>query len=150
MRAIKNRREKIGPDPVEPRSSFLEWNYNAEIFAFGKRLGEEFDEKLLQQALIHRSYVNKQETKNEDASEKQLNDNSELIKEGDDFIRSYLKKSFSKQHPSEIGNSLVDYLMSESMLSHVAFHMGLKDIVLTGVSILSYILYLTLLKMCWT
>lgn len=135
MRVLKNRREKIGPDPIEPRSSFLEWNYNAEIFAFGKRLGEEFDEKLLRQALIHRSYVNKQQSQTEGASQEQLSDNSELIQEGNDFIRSYLRESFSKKHPSEIGNSLVEYLMNETMLSHVAVHMGLKDIVLTAVSI---------------
>lgn len=136
MKAIKSRRDKIGPDPVEPRSSFLEWNYNAEIFAFGKRLGEEFNEKLLRQALTHRSYVNKQKTETEGASQELLSDNFELIQEGDDFIRSYLKESFSKKHPSKIGNCLVEYLMSEAMLSHVGLHLGLKDIILTAVSIL--------------
>ncbi len=32
-------------------------NYDAELFAFGKRLGEEFDENILRTAFIHR-FVN--------------------------------------------------------------------------------------------
>ncbi|KAJ8933762.1 hypothetical protein NQ314_013795 [Rhamnusium bicolor] len=63
LKELKRRRDKIGPEPEKPRSSFLEWNYEAEIYAFGKRLGEEFDKKLLKQALIQREYANMQEFK---------------------------------------------------------------------------------------
>lgn len=60
---MKRRRDKIGLEPEQPRSSFLEWNYEAELFAFGKRLGEEFDRNLLKKALIQREYANLQEFK---------------------------------------------------------------------------------------
>lgn len=61
LRVLKVRRDLIGPEPEKPRSSYLEWNYDAEMYAFGKRLGEEFDKELLKQALIQREYVNMQE-----------------------------------------------------------------------------------------
>lgn len=51
------RRKKVGPEKPEPRSSYLEWNYDAEIYAFGMRLNEEFDENILRKALVHRSYT---------------------------------------------------------------------------------------------
>lgn len=57
LREVYNRRKKLGPEPLKPRSSYLEWNYEAEVFAFGKRLGEEFKSDILKQALTHRSYV---------------------------------------------------------------------------------------------
>lgn len=63
MKELRNRRIKIGPEPEQPRSSYLEWNYEAELFAFGKRLGEEFERNLLKKALIQREYANLQEFK---------------------------------------------------------------------------------------
>lgn len=63
LREMKLRRDKLGPEPEQPRSSFLEWNYEAELFAFGKRLGEEFDRNLLRKALTQREYANLQEFK---------------------------------------------------------------------------------------
>lgn len=61
LEEINRRKKKLGPQPESPRSSYLEWNYDAEIFAFGKRLHEEFDKKLLKQAFIQREYSNLQE-----------------------------------------------------------------------------------------
>lgn len=55
---MQKRRDKLGPEAPSPRSSFLEWNYEAELYAFGKRLGENFDRQILKQALVHRSYSN--------------------------------------------------------------------------------------------
>lgn len=132
LKILKNRRDQIGPEPPSPRSSYLEFNYDAEIFAFGKRLGEEFNEDLLRQALIQKSYVNKmKDSENPDQS---IKDNSELEEEGGRFISEYIKEQFSGKYATEIVNSLHQYLTTESMLSHVALHIGLKDIVLTAVS----------------
>lgn len=63
FREINRRRKQIGPEPEQPRSSYLEWNYEAEIFAFGNRLGEKFDRNLLVKALTQREYANLQEIK---------------------------------------------------------------------------------------
>ncbi|KRT79671.1 hypothetical protein AMK59_8804, partial [Oryctes borbonicus] len=73
LHELQRRRDKIGPPKPEPRSSYLEWNYDAEIFAFGKRLGEEFKEDVLRRALTHRSYVKSQ------GDNVQVEDNSAFI-----------------------------------------------------------------------
>lgn len=54
---LKLQRDKLGPEKPLPRSTYLEWNYDAEIYAFGKRLNEDFQEDLLRTALINRSYT---------------------------------------------------------------------------------------------
>lgn len=51
------------PQPLQPRTSYLEWNYDAEIYAFAKRLGETFNDALLRRAFVHRTYVIQQEIK---------------------------------------------------------------------------------------
>jgi len=43
---------EVGPEKPRHRSEFLEWNYDSEIFAFGKRLKDEFDENLLRLAFV--------------------------------------------------------------------------------------------------
>jgi large subunit ribosomal protein L44 len=134
LKQLKKRRDEIGPEPEQPRSTFLEWNYEAEVFAFGKRLGEEFDRKTLKQALTHRSYVTVEENKAKEKGVEFENpaSNQDLIKEGDSIISQYLKEKLRKSHPDDVVTVLSDYLTTVDMLSHVALHMGLKDIILTA------------------
>lgn len=127
LKALKRRRDKLGPEEPSPRSSYLEWNYEAELYAFGKRLGENFDRDILKRALIHRSYSN---INNQDQENKIL-DNKELIKEGNDIIIQFLKEEF-QNYPDDVINSLIKYLTSDDMLSHVAKHLGLTDLVFTS------------------
>lgn len=63
-----------------------------------------------------------------------VKDNSKLIQEGDEIIQKYLRETF-KNYPEEIAESIIGHLISTSMLAHVATHIGLKDIILTKVSI---------------
>nr|CAI5862016.1 unnamed protein product [Callosobruchus analis] len=134
LRELKARKEKLGPIPEEPRSSFLEWNYDAELFAFGKRLGEEFDRKLLQQALTSREYANLKEFQ---AQEKgvELSENlhnHELIHEGEKIILKTIKEEYKKHYPEDIVNAVCNYLTTEEILGSLGRDMGLKDIVLTN------------------
>ncbi|KAK9874267.1 hypothetical protein WA026_002620 [Henosepilachna vigintioctopunctata] len=128
LRELKRRKDQLGPEKPSPRSSFLEWNYEAELFAFGKRLGENFKRDILKQALLHSSYVHlqKQENNLED-----LKDNSELIAEGSNIINQYLKDEFLKLYPRDIAESFLKYLTSDNMMAHVAKHLGLADLLLT-------------------
>lgn len=72
------------PKP-NPRSGYLEWNLEAELYAFGKRVNEDFDPDLLRTAFTFRSYVIKEESRQKDVgieiSENQK-DNIELIEQG--------------------------------------------------------------------
>ncbi|XP_018562151.1 39S ribosomal protein L44, mitochondrial [Anoplophora glabripennis] len=134
LRVLKKRRDLIGPEPEKPRSTYLEWNYDAEIYAFGKRLGEEFDKSLLRRALTQREYANMQEFT---AKEKGLPipekiDNYELIQEGNEIISRVIKEEYRKLYPEDIVNAVHNYLTSEDMMSYVGSHIGLKDLILTN------------------
>lgn len=60
LRELKRRKDKMGPEPIARRSSFIDWNFNAELYAFSKRLNENFNLTLLQQAFTQRySYLTK-------------------------------------------------------------------------------------------
>lgn len=61
LHELQRRKVKAGPEPPAPRSDFLEWNYDAEIYAFSKRLGEEFKDDVLRTALTHESHVVKEQ-----------------------------------------------------------------------------------------
>lgn len=70
-------------------------NYHAELFAFGKRLGEEFREDLLQCAFTHRSYIVQEEMKQKEVGiedpKLSLEDNQELARRGETLMSEYLK-----------------------------------------------------------
>ena len=40
------------PEPERHRSEYPNWNFEAELFAFGRRLGEEFDEPTLRRGSV--------------------------------------------------------------------------------------------------
>ncbi|XP_044763073.1 39S ribosomal protein L44, mitochondrial [Coccinella septempunctata] len=127
LRELKRRKDKLGEEKPSPRSSFLEWNYEAEVYAFGKRLGENFDRELLKRALIHRSYAN---VKKDEGQE--IEHNSELIEQGSQIINEFLREEFSKIYTDDVTNALIKYLTSDSVLSHVAKHLGLTDLIFTS------------------
>lgn len=80
---LKRREDKLGGKKVNPRNTHLEWNLEAELFAFGKRLNEDFDSDLLLQAFTDRSYVIKEEMKQKEMEfEVKMKDNRELAEEG--------------------------------------------------------------------
>ncbi|KAJ8921129.1 hypothetical protein NQ315_013599 [Exocentrus adspersus] len=134
LRELKRRRDRIGPEPERPRSSFLEWNYEAEVYAFGKRLGEEFDKNLLKRALIQREYANKQEfaAREKGLPTPEMLHNYELIQEGSKIISKVIIDEYEKLYPQDIVKAVHEYLTTEDMLSHVGKHIGLKDLVLTN------------------
>lgn len=139
---IKRRKDKLGPQPPTKRSSFIEWNYNAEIFAFGKRLNENFDENLLKNAFVNRSFILQEEVRQREAGvdnpEVNLVDNRKLIENGENFISKIVKEFLENnlpQFPEEGRNAVHDYLLSETVLSNISFHIGTKDIILSAVSV---------------
>lgn len=80
---LKLRENKLGGKVTNPRNTFLEWNLEAELYAFGKRLNEEFDADLLLQAFTDRSYVIKEEMKQKEMEfDLKMKDNRELADEG--------------------------------------------------------------------
>ncbi|KAF7990096.1 hypothetical protein HCN44_009085 [Aphidius gifuensis] len=125
--------------PLEPvRSSFLEWNYDAEIYAFNQRLTEKFDSKLLVRALTHRSYVVQQENEERKVGIEDhqitIDDNQELINVGSTLtskiVKIYLSLALPRA-PKECIQACHDHLLTEEVLARSSLLIGTKDIILT-------------------
>ncbi|CAH0548970.1 unnamed protein product [Brassicogethes aeneus] len=134
LRVIAKRREKIGPEPLKPRSTYLEWNYEAEIFAFGNRLGEKFDRSLLLRALTQREYANLKEIEAQKEGNVAVKNehNHELIAEGFKIISDVIYNEYKNHYPEEIVNAVHKFLTTDEMLGLVGKHIGLSDIILTN------------------
>nr|CAG4642056.1 EOG090X0DYO [Eurycercus lamellatus] len=140
MREIKRRKdiesERNGGEKIFHRSTFLEWNYDAELFAFSNRLGEKFDDALLRQALTHKSYIERESAKLSSMGVEpnlQLQTNEGLAAKGEEmiskFVKGYLRAVF--QHaPEEMISILHDFLVSTATLADVGKHLGLGDLML--------------------
>ncbi|XP_047369444.1 39S ribosomal protein L44, mitochondrial [Vespa velutina] len=135
---ITKRKKKIGTQ-IEPiRSNFLEWNRNAELYAFNERLSEKFDPELLEQALIHKSYVIKEEEmqKQQGISDPKLDlrDNRDLIQDGRNFVSKVVHKYLLESLPNLPENGIMtihNYLLSEELLANSSLHLGTTDLILT-------------------
>ncbi|XP_058825962.1 large ribosomal subunit protein mL44 [Topomyia yanbarensis] len=139
LRELKRRREKMGPEAVLPRSTHSDWNYNAEIFAFGKRLSEQFDTKLLQQAFTHQSFIAMEEQKQVEVGIDQpqlgLQDNRQLMEHGQNLIQRYVQAfllTALPKLPEEGIQAIAGYLTTENQLAYVSKHLGTTDIILSA------------------
>ena len=139
MREIRKRKRKLGPQPEPRRSDFIDWNYDAEIYAFSVRLKEKFSPALLQQAFIDRSYIVQEEIKQRSVGIEepvlQLTDNTKLVKKGEEllteFIVTYLNLSLPK-YPRDGIKAIYKHLISDEVLAHVSLHLGTKDLILAA------------------
>lgn len=124
---------------VRRRADFIEWNYDAEIFAFGVRLKEKFTPALLQQAFVDRSYIVQEEMKQRAVGIEepvlQLTENTSLIKKGEELISkftvAFLNLSLPK-FPRDGIKTLCEHLSSDEVLANVSSHLGTKDLILAA------------------
>ncbi|XP_012532865.2 39S ribosomal protein L44, mitochondrial [Monomorium pharaonis] len=138
QKEITKRKRKLGEQPEPKRSTFLDWNRSAEVYAFNERLSESFDTEKLEQAFTHRSYIIQEEMRQKDMGIEDpvltVQDNTEFVRKGDklisEIVQNYLGQSLP-QAPEDVINSLHDYLLSEEILAEAASHIGAKDIILT-------------------
>lgn len=142
MKELKKRRDKMGPEPPTNRKTFVEWNLNAELYAFGQRLGEQFDAAVLQQAFTHRSYIVQEERRQQQLDiaqpETNLRDNRELIEAGQSLLAEYAELFVQAHYPvlPEAGvRAIRDHLLSERVLANVAAHLGMSDLILSEVCV---------------
>lgn len=138
FREISKRKKELSLQSKPVRSSFLEWSYDAEIYAFNQRLKEKFDSKLLLRALTNRSYVVQQENAERNVGIEyqhiNMNDNHEFIDAGftltSKIVNSYLSLALPRA-PKECIQTLHDHLLSEAVLANSSLLIGTKDIILT-------------------
>ncbi|KAJ8675410.1 hypothetical protein QAD02_011196 [Eretmocerus hayati] len=132
-------RKKRWHKPIRsPRNEFIEWNREAEVYAFNNRLSEKFDLNLLERAFTHRSYVIQEEEEQKkvgiDNPMLDFEDNLELISEGKEItpllIENYLHSALPLA-PLECIHAFKNYLLSNEVLAATSSGIGTKDLVLT-------------------
>lgn len=92
------KRKKKAPKEIPKRNTFLEWNRSAEIYAFNKRLSEDFNLQKLEQAFTFRSYIIQEEQRQKEMGiedpKLDVQDNTELIIKGEkltsEIVQNYL------------------------------------------------------------
>ncbi|ELT88425.1 hypothetical protein CAPTEDRAFT_222168 [Capitella teleta] len=95
-------------------------NYDSEIYSFGKRLGEEFNENLLRTAFVDRSDV-----ESADSNEELASTGSKLAVT---YIKAYLRHAYPGL-PEEGISTITEHLMSDQVLSYVASNLGVPDLI---------------------
>lgn len=124
---------------VHKRSSFIDWNLNAEIYSFGQRLHEHFDLGLLTQAFTQRSYVVQEELRLDelgvDRSDLDMQDNMKLAEKGLEittkYIEAYLRYHLPK-YPDEGIFAIRNYLLSTEKLAYISSNLGTTEIILAA------------------
>ncbi|XP_078522198.1 large ribosomal subunit protein mL44 [Lissotriton helveticus] len=128
------------PPPPTPRSAKPNFDYHAEIIAFGHRLHETFSPDLLKRAFVNSCYIKQEETRrrslgvDKEVVALNIRDNQELSEQGLSFTHSYLKVSFEEAYPKmpPAGiRAILDFLTGEHVC-HVAFNLGLEDLTLSS------------------
>ncbi|XP_030556176.1 39S ribosomal protein L44, mitochondrial [Drosophila novamexicana] len=136
LRELAHRVKKQGPQKPEPRSGFVEWNYRSELFAFGKRLNEEFQLPLLQAAFTQRTYAHQEQERQRKLgiaeADLQTADNSQLAAKGAHiakaYVEAYLQHALPKV-PSAGHQAIAAYLLGTETLAHVSTHLGTKELI---------------------
>ncbi|KAK3598961.1 hypothetical protein CHS0354_024633 [Potamilus streckersoni] len=141
LKELYQRRLKAGPEPERHPSQLGIWNHDAELFAFGKRFGEEFDENLLKRAFVQRNYIIKEENKRKELGIDLITvplglvDNEDLARKGEEIASRYIKAylRYSYPHMFEEGICAVhDFLMSHQTLLHIGMNIGLRELIMSA------------------
>ncbi|XP_060067302.1 large ribosomal subunit protein mL44-like [Ylistrum balloti] len=139
LRELFHKRQALGPDIERHPSAYGIWNYDSEVFAFGKRLGEDFKDEILKRALVLRSYQEEEDKANQILLEDDesitgsIEHNEQLAEQGlqltSRYVKAYLRAMYPQMFEEGI-RAIHDYLVSDEMFSYVGSQLGLKDIIM--------------------
>ncbi|XP_008688628.1 39S ribosomal protein L44, mitochondrial [Ursus maritimus] len=141
QKELERRRLLRSPPPPVRRSEKPNWDYHAEIQAFGHRLQETFSLDLLKTAFVNSCYIKSEEAKRQNLGiEKEavllnLKDNQELSEQGTSFSETCLTQFLKDAYPdlpSEGIKSLVDFLTGEEVVCHVARNLAVEQLTLSA------------------
>ena len=122
---------KDGAAPIQRRSSFVDWNYSAELKAFSARKGETFSTELLIRAFNTESH---EKALGIETIKLDLKSNEILAIEGEKLINSplvsWLRNAFP-DFPEKGIEALRDFLTCEDMLTNVSFHIGTRKLTMS-------------------
>jgi large subunit ribosomal protein L44 len=129
------------PPPPVRRSEKPNWDYHAEIQAFGHRLQETFSLDLLKTAFVNNCYIKSEEARRQKLGiEKEavllnLKDNQELYEEGLSFSQTCLTQFLENEFPdlpTEGIKNVVNFLIGEEVVCHVARNLAVEQLTLSA------------------
>ncbi|XP_071943961.1 large ribosomal subunit protein mL44-like [Antedon mediterranea] len=138
---IKKINSKFGEEKIKPRSHKENWNYSSELYAFGKRLGEEFSEDSLRAAFTNKCYIEREERKrgelglDGDSALVQLQDNTKLSTKGIEFISEYVLtylRCVLPTLPQEGIKAICDFLLDTDTIVNISSNLGVPDLTLSA------------------
>ncbi|XP_008065426.1 39S ribosomal protein L44, mitochondrial [Carlito syrichta] len=141
QKELERRRLLRCPPPPMRRSEKPDWDYHAEILAFGPRLQETFSLDLLKTAFVNSCYIKSEEAKRQKLGiEKEavllnLKSNQELSEQGASFSQTCLTQLLEDEYPdmpTEGIRSLVNFLTSEEIVCHVARNLAVEQLTLSA------------------
>ncbi|KAL4229295.1 39S ribosomal protein L44 [Mactra antiquata] len=149
---LYHRRIEVGPEKERHPSEYGCWNHDAEIYAFGQRFGEDFNDMVLKEAFVQRCFVEQEIEKQKDLGldmEIDMTDNEILAEKGyslaSRFIKAYLRYSFPQLFEEGI-SAIHDFLLSDEMLFHIGCNIGLKELIQSATYPPEHPTYVTTLK----
>uniref|UniRef100_A0A915CGA2 Large ribosomal subunit protein mL44 n=1 Tax=Parascaris univalens TaxID=6257 RepID=A0A915CGA2_PARUN len=144
LKDLYHRRVLAGADPVLSRSAYPNWDYGAELFAFGHRIGSPaIDSDRLVRALTTESFSSRadvladssgaQPSKEDQVASTESN--SELIPRGGrllwDVLCGYLRYSLPNA-PEEFIRAVANELSADDLLASLGTHLGLNCLIRTA------------------
>uniref|UniRef100_T1KY58 Large ribosomal subunit protein mL44 n=2 Tax=Tetranychus urticae TaxID=32264 RepID=T1KY58_TETUR len=134
----RNRDFDLVPHKKRHKREWVNWNYDSEIYAFGKRLNEDLSQDELKKIFIDQSYVDEEEKRKKDLGLENVGvtllSNSELSNKGDSIMKSFTQsylRFFLPRVPEECISSISHNLCSNQTLSHIGGYIGCKDLIMS-------------------
>ncbi|KAM6152382.1 large ribosomal subunit protein mL44 isoform 1-T1 [Erethizon dorsatum] len=141
QKELERRRLLRCPPPPVRRSEKPNWDYHAEIQAFGHRLQENFSLDLLKTAFVNNCYIKSEEARRQKLGIEQeavllnLKDNKELSEQGISFSETCLTQLLGDEYPdlpTEGIRNLVSFLTGEEVVCHVARNLAVEQLTLSA------------------
>lgn len=131
------RRQIVGPEAPEPRSNKRNWNYDAEIFAFGCRLKENFQMDTLKRAFLFPTKLEQDlKTSYKDAKEASvsvdLKHNATFITRGKEIVDVFTKAFLRYYYPAIPEEGILaisNELCSMKRLDELSRDIGTTDLI---------------------
>lgn len=139
LREIRKRKQLVGPEKAVNRTSFTDWNPNAELYAFSKRLSEDFQLPVLQKAFMHASYITQETARQKELGIEEpsldVQDNQPLIECGSRLLNSYVASFINdnlSSAPGQLKTAVTEYLVSNAVLAKLARNLGATTLILSS------------------
>eukprot|EP00088_Acartia_fossae_P000551 TRINITY_DN10225_c0_g1_i6.p1 TRINITY_DN10225_c0_g1~~TRINITY_DN10225_c0_g1_i6.p1 ORF type:complete len:369 (-),score=71.02 TRINITY_DN10225_c0_g1_i6:477-1517(-) len=123
-------------NPMDRRSSFLEWNFQAELAALNGRLGENIPAGVLTEVFTTEGHIEAEREKQEELNidiPLNMKSNTELSVAGENLISKIITnwlRGALPALPEEGVQAVKTYLTSEDILADLGFHIGFKDLIM--------------------